>query len=125
MLFRLPLILLCLAMLASTMAAAATAQLNRSSSAWRAKSRLQVNQELTSLLTRLELRERHRALLLKARSERELKRNDAALATLEQLLADEPQAHDQAHALLLKAKLTGTQLHQRGAASHCWMKPWP
>lgn len=116
MLFRLPLILLCLAMLASTMAAAATAQLNQLEQRL-SKEPAQVNQELTSLLTRLELRpERHRALLLKARSERELKRNDAALATLEQLLADEPQAHDQAHALLLKAKLTGTQLHQRGAA---------
>lgn len=114
MLSRLLPFVLCLAL--SGVAVATPAQLNQLEQRL-SREPAQVVDQLDKLLPQLELRpERHRALLLKARGERELKRAEAALATIEQLLADEPQPHDQARALLLKAKLTGTRLHQRGAA---------
>lgn len=76
-----------------------------------------VSHELESLLPKLNERpDRHRALLLKARAERELKQVEASIATLEQLLNDQPQELDRARALLLKAEITGINLHQRRAA---------
>ncbi|MBQ1782535.1 MAG: tetratricopeptide repeat protein [Gammaproteobacteria bacterium] len=77
----------------------------------------QISQELGRLLPLLEQpQDRHRALLLKARAERDLKQFETSITTLEQLLDDQPQTLERARALLLKAEITGLKLHQRRAA---------